>query len=144
MNTSIHYDTTAGADRACIRESIANYWNWRSSSFDKTSAQQQVWWEAYLAAIGENKQNKVLDIGTGTGFIALGLAEHGHQVTGIDIAPEMLAHAKNKATLRGVEIDFLVADAEKPPFSPKSFDVIVCRNLKIGRASCRERVSSPV
>jgi len=129
MNTSIHYDKMVTADRTCIRKNIANYWSWRSSSFDKTSAQQQAWWEAYLTATGGDKQSKVLDIGTGTGFIALGFAEAGHQVTGIDIAPGMLARAQAKATLKGLEIDFLIADAENPPFPPKSFNVIVCRNL---------------
>ncbi len=112
-----------------MKKNIANYWSWRSSSFDETSAQQKAWWEVYLAAIGGDTQCKILDIGTGTGFIALGLAKAGHQVTGIDIAQGMLACARSKAALKGLEIDFLVADAENPPFPPQSFDVIVCRNL---------------
>jgi ubiquinone/menaquinone biosynthesis C-methylase UbiE len=78
MNTSFHYDKTVTVGRSCIRKNIANYWSSRSSSFDETSAQQQVWWEAYLAATGGDKQSKVLDIETGTGFIALGFAEVGH------------------------------------------------------------------
>ena len=129
MITSFHFDKTVTAGRSCIRKNIANYWSWRSSSFDETSAQQQAWWEAYLAATGGDKQCEILDIGTGTGFIALGFAKAGHKVTGIDIAPGMLARARSKATLKGIEIDFLIADAENPPFPPKSFDVIVCRNL---------------
>ncbi|MBC2710330.1 MAG: class I SAM-dependent methyltransferase [Desulfosarcina sp.] len=129
MNTSCYFDKTVTACQFCIRKNIANYWSWRSSSFDETSAQQQAWWEAYLAAAGEDKRCKVLDIGTGTGFIALGFAKAGHKVTGVDIAPGMLARARSKANLKGLEIDFLIADAENPPFPPKSFDVIVCRNL---------------
>lgn len=129
MITSFHFDKTVRDGQSCIRKNIANYWSWRSSSFDETSAQQQAWWEAYLAASGGDKQCEILDIGTGTGFIALGFAKAGHKVTGIDIASGMLARARSKAALKALEIDFLIADAENPPFPSKSFDVIVCRNL---------------
>ena len=122
-------NNTVQAGRACLRKDIAAYWSWRSASFDETSAQQQAWWEAYLLAIEADRRCKVLDIGTGTGFLALGFAKAGHQVTGIDIAEGMLARARAKATGEGVEIDFLIADAENPPFPARSFDVIVCRNL---------------
>lgn len=129
MNTSCHFDKSVTAGQPCIRKNIANYWSWRSSSFDETSAQQQAWGEAYLAAAGGNKKCKVLDIGTGTGFIALGFAKAGYKVTGIDIAPGMLVQARTKANLKGLEINFTIGDAENLPFPPKSFDLIVCRNL---------------
>ena len=60
----------------------------------------------------------VLDIGSGTGDIAIQLKERGAKVTGIDFSKEMVAVAK----ARYPEIEFLEADVEKLPFPDKSFD----------------------
>ena len=55
---------------------------------------------------------KVLDIGTGSGCIAIGLkkAHHEWQVTGIDISEEAIEVAKENAKRNGVEVEFKVAD----------------------------------
>ncbi|MCK5311551.1 MAG: class I SAM-dependent methyltransferase [Desulfobacteraceae bacterium] len=129
MNNSRCLGAIVKQDNKCIRKELADYWNWRASSFDETSAQQGRWWDVYLAAAKGGKNCKILDVGTGTGFIAMGLANAGHKVTGVDIAPGMLKKAQKKACLSGLEIDFVLAEAEKPPFPDKSFDLIVCRNL---------------
>ena len=55
---------------------------------------------------------KVLDIGTGSGCIAIGLkkAHHEWQVTGIDISEDAIKVAKENAKRNGVEVEFKVAD----------------------------------
>ncbi len=55
---------------------------------------------------------KVLDIGTGSGCIAIGLkkAHHEWQVTGIDISEDSIEVAKENAKRNGVEVEFKVAD----------------------------------
>jgi SAM-dependent methyltransferase len=53
----------------------------------------------------------VLDLCCGTGGASLVLAERGYQVTGVDISPEMVAHAIQKASRSGLFIDFHVQDA---------------------------------
>ncbi len=66
---------------------------------------------------------KVLDVCTGTGAIAIGLAKRGAQVTAIDITEVMLEKAKAKAKV--LPIQFELADARKLPFAEKSFDISV-------------------
>jgi cyclopropane fatty-acyl-phospholipid synthase-like methyltransferase len=53
----------------------------------------------------------VLDVGCGTGEGALYLAEHGHDVVGIDAAPTAIDRARAKAIDRGIGAEFLVWDA---------------------------------
>jgi SAM-dependent methyltransferase len=53
----------------------------------------------------------LLDLACGTGTMAIRLAEQGFQVTGVDIIPEMIAWASQKALSQGVSIDWVVADA---------------------------------
>ncbi len=60
----------------------------------------------------------VLEIGVGTGRIALPLASAGTRVVGIDIAPAMLAELRAKRA----DISVALADAIAPPFRPESFD----------------------
>lgn len=53
----------------------------------------------------------LLDLACGTGRMSIHLAKQGYQVTGVDIVPEMIAHAQQKAAANGVSIEFSVGDA---------------------------------
>ena len=70
---------------------------------------------------------RVLDAGSGTGSIALLLAELGHTVTGIDLSDGMLARARAKAGARGLDVTFIHGRAESPPEGP--FDAVVERHV---------------
>lgn len=72
---------------------------------------------------------KILDIGCGTGSLSLVLAKLGHQVTGIDLSPKMIAQAKVKTADAGLAGEFEVMGAAKPEFPPQSFKGIVCRHV---------------
>jgi SAM-dependent methyltransferase len=71
----------------------------------------------------------VLDIGCGTGSLSVVLAGLGYAITGIDLSPEMIAHAQAKAKHSGYSIQFQVMDAAYPQLAPEQFDAIVCRHL---------------
>ena len=72
-----------------------------------------------------NKTHLALDIATGTGDVAFGMASKAKHVTGIDIASEMIKLANNKNNKKKCEnVNFLVGDAENLPFEDKSFDII--------------------
>jgi SAM-dependent methyltransferase len=53
----------------------------------------------------------LLDLACGTGRMALRLAAQGYQVTGVDVVPEMIEWAHQKADSRDVSIELVVADA---------------------------------
>ncbi len=53
----------------------------------------------------------LLDLACGTGRMALRMAAQGYQVTGVDITPEMIARARQKAAKQSISIDWVVADA---------------------------------
>ena len=52
----------------------------------------------------------LLDIACGTGRTALRLAARGHQVTGVDLVPEMIARGREKAAAQAVSVEWVVAD----------------------------------
>ncbi len=72
---------------------------------------------------------RVLDVGTGTGVLALLAAELGHEVVGIDLSTGMLAEARQKAAAAGLAIDFREADAEALPAGLVGFDAVLARHL---------------
>ena len=53
----------------------------------------------------------LLDLACGTGRMALRMAALGYQVTGVDITPEMIERARQKAAQQGASIEWVVADA---------------------------------
>ena len=53
----------------------------------------------------------LLDLACGTGRMALRMAAQGYQVTGVDVVPEMIEWARQKAAKQAVSIEWVVADA---------------------------------
>jgi SAM-dependent methyltransferase len=68
---------------------------------------------------------KVLDPGCGTGELALLAASFGHEVVGLDLSAKAVELAKTKATERGVEARFLIADALRLVDLGEQFDTVL-------------------
>ena len=116
-----------------VKASIKDYWNWRSVSYghdeDKSIAIADRW-ESIINELAVGAPGRrALDIGTGTGQLAVYLARAGFDVTGIDLAENMISHAAQYAAGQKLFIDFKAGDAEALDFGCDSFDAIVSRNL---------------
>ena len=68
---------------------------------------------------------KVLDVGCGTGNQSLKLAQHGCEVTGIDIASNMLREAVRKSEAHGIPVNFHLMDCLQMDFPENSFDAAI-------------------
>jgi malonyl-CoA O-methyltransferase len=76
------------------------------------------------AAIGDVRDQRVLDLGCGTGRHTAWLAEQGASVTGVDFSAGMLALARRRCA--GSDVQLVVHDVHEPlPFSDGVFDSVV-------------------
>lgn len=69
---------------------------------------------------------RILEVGAGQGYFAIGLAERGYHVVGVDVSADDIALAKWNLgrTGQSAMVDLHVASGEKLPFPDQSFDVI--------------------
>src|SRR4028119_1386876 len=76
-------------------------------------------------AVALRSGDGVLDVATGSGNTAISAARRFCEVTGMDLAPESIEHARRRAEAEGMEIAFEVGDAEDLPYADASFDVVL-------------------
>ena len=81
--------------------------------------------EVIASFLGPLDGRAVLDVGTGTGRAAIGLARRGARVTGIDASAEMLRVARERAAAGGVDVTFEVGDAHRLTFADRAFHAAV-------------------
>jgi len=67
---------------------------------------------------------RALDVATGTGNVALPLARRGAMVTGLDLVPDLLRQARERAAAEGLQIQFDEGDAEAMPYADASFELV--------------------
>jgi len=115
---------------------ITEYWNDAAPTFDAMpdhglrDADTRAAWARLLGGWIPAGSRSVLDVGSGTGTLSLLLAAEGHRVTGVDLAPRMVAEARAKQAATGHTARFLVGDAAAPPVGADArFDVVLARHL---------------
>jgi ubiquinone/menaquinone biosynthesis C-methylase UbiE len=118
------------------KQVIRDYWDDQAASFDDqflhsiaTEDERRAWARILDLLAPPGHTLDVLDVGCGTGFLALLFAERGHRVTGIDVAPQMIERARAKATAQGLAVTFRIDDAEALQDPDASYDLVVCRHL---------------
>ena len=75
-----------------------------------------------LDACAVSAGQEMLDVGAGTGNLALLAAEEGASVVASDITPEMVDKGRARTDAAGVDVKWVVADAEDLPFEDERFD----------------------
>lgn len=69
---------------------------------------------------------RVLDVATGTGVVAVTAARLGAHVTGLDLTPVLLEQARRNAAIAELKnVEWKEGDAESLPFEDASFDVVL-------------------
>jgi SAM-dependent methyltransferase len=68
---------------------------------------------------------RVLDVGCGTGVVAITAARLGAAVSAIDLTPQLLERAREHAAVASVEVDWREGDAEALPFEDAHFDFVL-------------------
>jgi ubiquinone/menaquinone biosynthesis C-methylase UbiE len=125
--------TTAAA--AEIKDANARYHDAAAATYDAkwgidygSVGQDQVRSKLAKALGGEPRRpyGEALEIGAGTGYFSLNLLQLGliGRSTATDISPGMLATLAERAVDLGLEIETVVAEAERLPFGDRSFDLV--------------------
>ncbi|RVW01033.1 class I SAM-dependent methyltransferase [Rhodococcus spongiicola] len=75
-------------------------------------------------ACGIHAGQRVLDVGAGSGNVAIPAALTGAHVVASDLTPELFDVGRQMANARGVDLEWWEADAESLPFADGEFDVV--------------------
>jgi len=123
------------ADEATPQAHVTAFWSMVAPDYEahrgNVPSRGSDLYDRWVAILDQNvgpAPREVLDLATGTGFIALILAELGHRVTAIDLSAEMLAQARTAAGGRS-DVRFELSDAVEPAMPAGSFHVVVNRHL---------------
>ena len=98
---------------------------WISGDFGQIARFMETSASEFVGRLGLKPGSKVLDVACGTGNLALPAARLGANVTGVDIAPNLVEQARANAARAGLNAQFDEGDAEALPYEDASFDAVV-------------------
>ena len=109
---------------------VGRYWDGNADAWTKLSrAGYDVYRDrmntpAYFALLPPVAGRRGLDLGCGEGSNTRLLARRGARMTGVDISPRFIAHARQAEAAEPLGIGYLVASAVEIPFPPAAFDFV--------------------
>ena len=98
---------------------------WTSGDFGRIARGYELGAAQFITRLGLEVGERVLDVATGTGNLAIPAARTGALVTGVDIAPNLITQAKARAAAEGLAIRLDVGDAESLGYDDDEFDTAV-------------------
>jgi SAM-dependent methyltransferase len=98
---------------------------WGAGTYERFAARLAPVQDQLIDLLQIGVGDRVLDLATGTGEVAVRAARSGAVVTGLDIAEPMLAKARERAEQEGADITFDLGDVEYLPYEDACFDVVV-------------------
>lgn len=112
-----------------FKQQVAALYDQRSNSYDEGDFHPLLA-HRLIEHIGIHAGQKILDIATGTGLVAIEAAQvvgSSGQVVGVDISTGLLKVAQRKISAAGLSnIELVIADAENLDFPDNSFDRVLC------------------
>ena len=118
-----------------LLQDLIIYWTNRAKGYSQTNQDElatdkrKIWQKLILNHAPNKNKLRILDIGTGPGFLAITLALAGHEVTAVDVTQAMIDQAKDNASQYRVKVNFVLSDVHCLPFDDNHFDLIVLRNV---------------
>lgn len=118
-----------------LHDQVRAIWTRGAEGYDRdvghgglTPGLERVWKGVLTEVLGAEARH-ILDVGTGTGLLAVEAAKLGHRVTGVDLTPGMLQHAHRRSAQAGVEVTWDEGDGMALPYADSSFDVVMSRHV---------------
>ena len=116
--------STAGTpDMATLKARLKN--TWEAGDFSEVAKHIEKAPEEFVEKLNIQSGQKVLDVACGSGNLAIEAAKKGAVVTGVDIASNLIAAARERAQKAGLKIQFDEGDAEDLPYEDESFDIVM-------------------
>ena len=115
--------TTSSPDLTELRDKQQKVWS--SGDYNKIAALTVPVSEHLVDHIGVGPTDRVLDVATGTGHVALAAARRSAESVGIDYVPALLDIARRRADAENLVVELAEADAEHLPYEDGSFDVVL-------------------
>jgi SAM-dependent methyltransferase len=98
---------------------------WTAGDYDRFSRYMEDGARQYYERLEISPGARLLDVGCGSGQLALMASRDGFNTTGVDIAENLIERAQERAAAESLTASFEVGDAEALPFPDASFDVVV-------------------
>ena len=99
--------------------------SWLAGDFGKIATYTAQAAEEFVNRLHIQPGTRVLDVACGTGNLSIPAARAGAALVGIDLAPNSLEQARQRAAAEHLTADFREADAEQLPFPDSSFDLVM-------------------
>ena len=122
-STTTSSTTTGTPDLTDLRDKQQKVWS--SGDYNKIAALTVPVSEHLVDHVGVSPNERVLDVATGTGHVALAAARRSAESVGIDYVPGLLEIARRRAEAEDLVVELAEADAEHLPQEDASFDVVL-------------------
>jgi ubiquinone/menaquinone biosynthesis C-methylase UbiE len=125
------YETSNTFDDDGRLEKERSFWKAAAEGYDEWIAndfqdQYEVNWSILTKYVEPTL--RVLDVGCGPGDLSIRISRHCHEVQGVDVTPEMIRIAEEKAAFDPANVNFQQADACDLPFENYTFDTVMSVN----------------
>src|SRR6201995_4402144 len=97
---------------------------WMAGDYDRFSRYMEQGARIFYEQLDVPAGCQLLDVACGSGQVPLWAARDGVNVTGVDLAPNLVQRANARAHAEGLKARFLEGDAESLPFEDGDFDVV--------------------